>query len=57
MLVLTKAIPADKAETKLDFDFDGEYKKWLKREEAMKPLLNEVNENIRVALAIKEGKE
>lgn len=57
MLVLTKAIPADKAETKLDFDFDGEYKKLLQRDEAMKPLLNEVNENIRVALAIKEAKE
>lgn len=57
ILVLTKAMPADQAKTKPDFDFEGEYKKLLERDEKMKPILAEVNENIKAALELKEVKK
>jgi len=55
MLVLTKAMPAEKAAPALAFDFDAEYKKMLERHKKMQPELKKVNENVKAALKLKEG--
>ena len=57
MLVLTRAMPADKAAPALDFDFEAEYKKMIEHHEKMQPNLKKVYENIKAALKLKEGKK
>jgi len=57
MLVLTKAMPAERAAPALDFDFDAEYQKMRRRQEEMRPSIAQVNENVKAALELIEVKQ
>jgi len=57
MLVLTGAMAAEAAAPPMGIDFDADYKKMQEQHEKMQPDLKQVNESVKEALELKEGKK